>query len=107
MDAQHLVNSIATMRPQDSPEEHLRLALLLSLQNDDLQLLLDPKELERQCSEIAIQLSAATDQHAAVASELDSLATTSPCEFNPEHLWTLVRALKVQSQVLNMYLGPA
>lgn len=105
MSAQQLVNAIAELRPQYTAAEHLRIALLLSLQNDDLEQLSDANELERQLIEITIQLSATTDQHAAVAGELDSLAATSPCEFTPEHLWTLVRALKVQSQILNLYLG--
>lgn len=107
MDAQELVDAIAKLRPQYSPAEHLRIALLLSLQYPDLTPLNDERELERQCLEVTIQLSATSDQHAAVANELDSLATTAPCEFTPDHLWSLVRALKVQSQILNLYLGPA
>ena len=107
MDAQELVNSIAKLRPEYSPAEHLRIALLLSLQYPDLSALDNELELERQCLEITIQLSATSDQHAAVANELDSLAATAPCEFTPDHLWSLVRALKVQSQILNLYLGSA
>lgn len=107
MDAQELVDAVAKLRPQYSPAEHLRIALLLSLQFPDLAPLADERELERQCLEVTIQLSATSDQHAAVANELDSLAATAPCEFTPDHLWSLVRALKVQSQILNLYLGPA
>ncbi len=63
-------------------------------------------ELRDLSQEISLQLNAAGDQHAAVADELDSLAATAPCDFSPTHVFTLVRAIKVQSQVLNMYLGP-
>ena len=106
MNAQQLVSAIANLRPDYSPAEHLRIALLLSLQHNDLQKFSNPTELERQCLEVIVKLSATSDQHAAVSGELDSLATTAPCDFTPDHLWTLVRALKVQSQILNLYLGP-
>lgn len=105
MDAKQLVSAVAKLRPEYSPAEHLRIALLLSLHHPKLETLADATELERQCLEVIIQLSASTDQHAAVAGELDSLAATSPCDFTPDHLWSLVRALKVQSQILNLYLG--
>ncbi|MEM7474478.1 MAG: hypothetical protein AAF483_05740 [Planctomycetota bacterium] len=105
MNARDLVDAIAKIRPEYTAADHLRIALLLSLQNEDLQKFSDHTQLERQLLEVTIQLSATSDQHAAVSTELDSLATTSPCEFTQKHLWTLVKALKVQSQILNLYLG--
>ncbi len=106
MNAQKLATAVAQLRPEYTPAEHLRIALLLSLQHPDLEPLTDAEELERQCLDITLQLRATADQHAAVSSELDSLASTEPCEFSPTHLWSLVRALKIQSHILNMYLGP-
>lgn len=104
MSAQQLVNAICELRPDYAPAQHLRLALLLSLQHDDTDALIQDAELlERHILEITIQLSASTDQHAAIAGDLDSLAATSTCEFNAQHVWTLVRALKVQSQILQLY----
>lgn len=106
MIAQELVNAVADLRPEYTAAQQLRIALLLSLQHDNIENLSKNKEeLERQLLNVTIQLSATTDQHAAVSGELDSLASTTPCEFTPEHLWTLVKALKVQSQILNLYLG--
>jgi hypothetical protein len=64
------------------------------------------EELLLRSQDISMQLNAAGDQHAAVADELDSLAATAPCDFSPSHVFTLVRAIKVQSQVLSLYLGP-
>ncbi len=84
----------------------MRMGLLLSLQFPDLRELGEDSELRRQCQELSLQLSAAGDQHAAVADELDSLAATAPCDFSPSHIWTLVKAIKVQSRILNLYLGP-
>lgn len=59
----------------------------------------------RHSQAISLRLSAAADQHAALAEELDSLAATTLCEFSPEHLFALVRAIRVQSRVLDLYLG--
>jgi hypothetical protein len=52
-----------------------------------------------------LRIQAADDQHAAVATELDQLASTEPCEFDPKHIWMLIRAIKVQSQLVDMYTG--
>ena len=49
------------------------------------------------------RLEAASDQHAAVAEELDSLCSEGPIQFTPDQLWVLLRAVKVQSQVLELY----
>lgn len=105
MIAQDLVQAVSDLRPEYTPAQQLRIALLLSLQHADInELTTDSIELEQQLSNVSMQLSATTDQHAAVSGELDSLASTSPCEFTPDHLWTLVRAIKVQSQILDLYL---
>ena len=55
--------------------------------------------------EIQLRLQSIDDQHAAVANELDQLALTQPCEFEPKHVWTLIRAIKVQSQFVDMLTG--
>ncbi|MEC8555110.1 MAG: hypothetical protein VXZ82_08920 [Planctomycetota bacterium] len=105
MNACELVEAIQEIRPDHSPSDHLRIALLLTLKHDNVQPLEATDALEDQLQDIQLQLSLHHDQHAAVAGELDSLAATAPTEFSPQHLWTLVRALKVQGQMLNMYLG--
>jgi hypothetical protein len=43
-----------------------------------------------------------TEQYGAVAKELESLADTEPCEFDPQHIWTLIRAIKVQSKFVDL-----
>lgn len=105
LDAAELVEKIASLKPELEQTEALRLSLLVAQQVDSIDDLLEQGELERLCEHTCLQLGAATDQHEAVAGELDSLATTQPCDFSTDHLWTLVRAIKVQSQVLNLYLG--
>lgn len=54
-----------------------------------------------------LQFQAATDQHAAMTQELEDLASSDPREFSPDQIWILVRAIKVQSQVLKLYAGSA
>jgi hypothetical protein len=49
----------------------------------------------------------ATDQHAAMTEELEELAASDPKSFNQDQIWILIRAIKVQSQVLQMYVGHA
>ena len=105
MNAQQLVNRLTRLRKDDDLAELLRAALLIALHAPDLNNLDDDEKIERQLQEIEWQMRASLDQHAAVADELDSLATTAPCDFTSEHLWTLVRAIKVQNQILNLYLG--
>ena len=106
MNAQQLIDSLARLRSDDEPAELLRSALLLALHTPDLSKLHDDDSVARQLQEIELHMRASLDQHAAVADELDNLATTEPCDFTSDHLWTLVRAIKVQNQLLNIYLGP-
>jgi len=103
--AEELVSQIARLKPELGPVEHLRLALLAAQQAESLDELADGNALREVCDAVSLKLDAASDQHRAVAFELDSLATTAPCDFSTDHLWTLVRAIKVQSQVLNLYLA--
>ena len=46
-------------------------------------------------------------QHAAMTEELETLARTDPNAFNLEQIWVLIRAIKVQSQILQLYVGQA
>ena len=39
--------------------------------------------------------------------ELDELARIDPAKFSMNQVWVLIRAIKVQSQVLQLYLGHA
>lgn len=121
-----LIQRLARLYPHYGQAELLRMALLISLHSpsatasggpvdsvgqwvDATDAASQPSadvELQQQSIEISLQLNAAGDQHAALAEELDSLAAVSPCDFSPEHLFALVRAIRVQSRMLNMYLGP-
>lgn len=55
--------------------------------------------------EVGLKLQFATDQHAAVTQELEDLAASDPEKFSADQIWILVRAIKVQGQVLQLYIG--
>lgn len=105
MTCQELAEQINKLQPEASPQDVARLCLLLSNSQRDLDELGDARQLQMAWREIGLKLQQATDQHAAMTEELEELATSDPKEFSPEQVWVLIRAIKVQSQVLQMYVG--
>ncbi len=105
MQIYEIINRLAAYCGHREESELLRLAFLISLRVESLSEL-DEAALEAYCEEVTLELQVATEQHAAVSEELDQLADTMPCEFSPDHVWTLVRAIKAQGRFLQMYLGP-
>jgi hypothetical protein len=63
----------------------------------------DDNQLVRAWKNASFRLEAAADQHSAVADELDQMCADGPIQFSPDQLWTLLRAVKVQSQILELY----
>jgi hypothetical protein len=104
MQIYEIIDRLACYCGHRDESELLRMAFLISLRVESLSEL-DDAELEAHCEAVTVELQVATEQHAAVSAELDQLAETSPCEFSPDHVWTLVRAIKAQSRFLQMYLG--
>lgn len=110
MELNRLLQQVMVRMPAASAADTFRMAMLLShtLGHSDGETSGEVFELaiDQRMQDISLQLSVHEDQHAAIADDLDSLASTEPCQFNVQHLWTLVRAIKVQSQLLGFYLGP-
>lgn len=98
-----LAQRIQSLQPEASPSETSRVCLMLFNQVDDFSQLEDDQFLYDAWADITMRLQAATDQHEAMAHELHDLAKSDPRKFSPEQIWILVRAIKVQSQVLQMY----
>jgi len=99
-----LIAKLAEMDPKLNPQELLRGGHLVSTNCDVTQeVLADKKSIENLWREISLRLQAASDQHAAVTMELQALATTDPQQFTPTQVWTLVKTIKVLSQLLNLY----
>lgn len=105
MTCTELSQHVEKLQPSASPQEVARLCLLLSNSVDDLAQLRDQRALRDAWKRMGLKLQVATDQHAAMTEELEALAASDPKTFSQEQIWILIRAIKVQSQVLQMYVG--
>lgn len=105
MNCRELAERIETLQPEATPQDVARLCLLLSNEYADLDKFDDSKTLQNAWTETGLRLQLATDQHAAMTQELEELAQSDPKSFSQEQIWVLIRAIKVQSQILQMYVG--
>ncbi len=101
-----LAERIERIRPGAEVRDVARLCLLLSNSSaESVDELADDSTLASAWKEMDLRLQAATDQHAAMTEELECLARSDPQRFTPDQIWILIRAIKVQSQILNLYVG--
>jgi hypothetical protein len=105
MNCQKLAGLIQEIQPNANTQDVARLCLLISNNENQLEELLDESRLRAAWNDMGLKLQAATDQHAAMTYELEELATSDPEQFGKDQIWVLIRAIKVQSQVLQMYVG--
>ncbi len=105
MNCQELALQIQELQPEATTQDVARLCLLLSNNAQQLEALGDRPALKSAWQEVGLKLQAATDQHAAMTQELEELANSDPEKFSRDQIWVLIRAIKVQSQVLQMYVG--
>jgi hypothetical protein len=105
MNCHDLAVAIERYQPTAPPRDVARLCLLLTNTTENLDALQDDTRLADAWQEMGLRLQAATDQHAAMTEELEQLAQTDVKTFTAEQVWVLIRAIKVQSQILQLYLG--
>ena len=105
MNCARLAERIEELHPEADAREIARLCLLMSNSVDDLTSLDDDHKLTSTWKQMGMKLQVASDQHAAMTEELESLARSDPQGFSPDQIWVLVRAIKVQSQILQLYVG--
>jgi hypothetical protein len=105
MTCQELAARIEELQPDAMPRDVARLCLLLTNTVQDLEELATEEALSEAWHEMGMRLQAATDQHAAMTEELEELAQADPSGFSIEQVWILIRAIKVQSQILQLYVG--
>ena len=98
MQLSEIVREVEQSLSSEDPKQVLAVVLLL-LQNEAFQIDRTPKNHVRHA---VLKFSSMTEQYGAVAKELESLADTEPCEFDPQHIWTLIRAIKVQSKFVDL-----
>lgn len=105
MNLHQLFRRIEHLSPEVEPNELARLFVVFCNHVGDLNQVADDLQLRTAWREAYIKLQASVDQHAAVVEELEALAANDPSQFKAEQVWVLLRAIKVQSQILAMYLG--
>jgi hypothetical protein len=105
MNCKELAERIEQLQPDATPQDVARLCLLLANSVEDLDFLRRKGALQEAWKRTGLKLQVATDQHAAMTQELEDLAASDPKQFNQDQIWVLIRAIKVQSQILQMYVG--
>jgi len=100
-----LAKKIEHLKPSTCPRDVARACLMLANSVDSLDDLACDARLTDAWKDVSLRLQFATDQHAAVTQELEDLAASDPEKFSADQIWILVRAIKVQGQVLQQYLG--
>ena len=103
MTCHELAQRLSELQPELSSIDVARLALMILTQCEDPTQLADDDTLLTAWRNATFRLEAASDQHAAVAEELDAMCSDGPVRFTPDQLWVLLRAVKVQSQILELY----
>ena len=103
MNCTELASRLTRLQPELSQSDIARLCLLILNQTNDPRELDDEANLLRIWRNVSFRFDSATDQHAAVTAEIDQLCETGPIQFSPDQIWILLRAVKVQSQILELY----
>ena len=103
-----LVQRIERITPDLQPTDVARVTLLILTAAESEGIVpdeLDNDETVRKIwKRVQFRFESAMDQHAAVADELCEFGGDATA-FDPEQLWMLAKAVKVQSQLLEFYLG--
>jgi hypothetical protein len=105
MNCHELAARIERLQPEANARDVARLCLLLANTVDHLDGLRREDQLTDAWQGAQLRLHAATDQHAAMTEDLEQLAAMDPRQFTLQEVWTLIRAIKVQSNILQLYVG--
>ena len=105
MNCTDIAAKIQRFNPNADPLDVARMCALICSAVTDYQKLENDEHFLEVWDEVNLRIQAATDQHAAVTEELESLSTSDPEDFAPEQVWVLVRSIKVQNQLLRLYVG--
>lgn len=103
MNCYEIAQRLSELNPELSQVDIARLTLMILVQSPDLDALRVDDELIQAWQSATFRLESASDQHAAVANELEAICSGGAVEFNAEQLWVLLKAVKVQSQILELY----
>ena len=105
MNCQELARRIENLRPHADTRDVARLCLLLANWSQDADELEDRDVMARAWREVNLRWQATADQHAAMTEELEDLVRSDPKKFTADQIWVLIRAIQVQHQILQLYIG--
>jgi hypothetical protein len=105
MTCHELAKRIEQLEPHATTQDVARLCLLLANSQSNLDALDDVEKLRKAWQDTCLKLQFATHQHAAMTQELEELAASDPEKYSRDQVWILIRAIKVQSQALQLYVG--
>lgn len=100
-----IAQKIEQLNPEADALDVARMCTLICSSVADREVLRDDHRFLEIWDEVNLRLQAATDQHAAVTEELAKLSSSDPQCFSSEQIWILVRSIKVQNQLLRLYVG--
>lgn len=103
MTCEQLARKLAALNPQATAVEIARQCLLIFNTEPQPDRLADDEQLKVALRAANFRLDAAADQHSAMAVELDQLCQDGPVRFSADQIWILLRAVKVQSQLLELF----
>ena len=104
MTCHELAERLLVLQPELTPHAVAQLCVLILNDIGPSAEFADDQALIRHWKSASFRLQAASDQHAAMTDELELLACDGPVKFEPDQIWTLLRAIKVQSQLLELYI---
>jgi hypothetical protein len=104
MTCQEIARHLADLHPEMSQPQIAQLCLLV-LRTSGSGSLEDRASIATAARAASFRLDAATDQHSAMTAELEAIFGDGPVRFSADQIWTLLRAVKVQSQLLELYAG--
>ena len=105
MNCTQIASKIEQFNPDADALDVARMCALICSAVPDREQLSEDEFFVQIWDEVNMRIQAATDQHAAVTEELEELSQSDPHEFSPEQIWVLVRSIKVQNQLLRLYVG--
>jgi hypothetical protein len=100
-----IAKKIEQLNPDADALEVSRMCALICSAVPDREVLRDDRKFLEIWDEVNLRLQAAMDQHAAVTEDLERLSNSDPQTFSAEQIWILVRSIKVQNQLLRLYVG--
>ncbi len=99
MNLLEIISVTQSLRPRASDEQVVRGVLMMLVSQSQI----TEESLPASLTFVEQSNRLMSDQASAVAEALNSLASTQPSEFCPSHIWTLLKAIRVQKQMLDLY----